>query len=264
MFLGGISERALQSDNTTYLFAGTVISRDEEDVTVLNRATISSANNPESLWSLNASRVWLLPGSDFAILNAVLKVGEIPVMYIPFFHYPADELIFHPVIGSRTREGHFIQTTTYILGRPKAASTSQSSLTKILGNSTDMEKKREGLFLRSTGRKVTDPEKVSLRAMVDHYVNLGTYIGADLALPAYKILGATNLSLGIGLTRTLALRDGSYTPFFPNYDGETDWNHSNLFSHEVPFRYRFKGSNSISGKYGSFTWSLPYYSDPAG
>jgi len=262
VFLGGVSERSLQSDNTTYLFAGTVISRDEEDVTVLNKATISSANNPESLWSLNASRVWLLPGSDFAILNAVLKVGEVPVMYIPFFYFAADEVIFHPVIGSRTREGHFIQTTTYILGRPKAASSSQSSLTKILGNSNDMEKRREGMFLRSTGKKVTDPDKVSLKAMLDHYINLGTYIGMDLTLPAYKILGATNLSVGIGLTRTLALQNNSYTPFFPNYDGEIDWNHSNLFSIDVPFRYRFKTANSISGKYGSFSWSLPYYSDP--
>ncbi|MDR2923629.1 MAG: LPS-assembly protein LptD, partial [Treponema sp.] len=262
VFLGGVSERSLQSDNTTYLFAGTVISRDEEEVTVLNRATISSANNPDSLWSLNASRVWLLPGSDFAILNAVLKVGEIPVMYIPFFYYAADEVIFHPVIGSRTREGNFIQTTTYILGRPKAVSSSQSSLTKILGNSNDMEKKREGMFLRSTGKKATDPDKISLKAMLDHYINLGTYIGADLALPAYKILGATNISLGIGLTRTIALQNGSYTPFYPDYDGGIDWNHSNFFSFDVPFRYRFKGSSSISGKYGSFTWSLPYYSDP--
>jgi hypothetical protein len=262
VFLGGVSERALKSDNTTYLFAGTVISRDEEDVTILNRATISSANNPDSLWSLNASRVWLLPGSDFAILNAVLKVGEIPVMYIPFFYYAADEVIFHPVIGSRTREGHFIQTTTYILGRPKAASSSQSSLTKILGNSNDMEKKREGLFLRSTGRKAVDTSKVSLRAMFDHYVNLGTYIGMDLTLPSYKIFDAMDISLGIGLTRTLALRGNTYTPYFPNYNGETDWNHSNFFSMDVPFRFRFKGSNKITGKYGSFTWSLPYYSDP--
>jgi hypothetical protein len=262
IFLGGVSERTLQSDNTTYLFAGTVISRDDEDVTVLNRATISSANNPDSLWSLNASRVWLLPGSDFAILNAVLKVGEIPVLYIPFFYYAADEVIFHPVIGSRTREGHFIQTTTYLLGRPKVTSSSQSSLTKILGNSKEMEKTREGMFLRSTGRKATDPDKVSLKAMLDHYINLGTYIGADLSLPAYNILGATNFSMGIGLTRTIAWQNGSYTPFFPDYNGETDWNHSNLFSFDVPFRYRFTGSTRISGEYGSFTLLLPYYSDP--
>ncbi|MCL2269943.1 MAG: LPS-assembly protein LptD, partial [Treponema sp.] len=228
IFLGGISERSLQNDNTTYQFAGTVISRDDEDVTILSKASIGSAYNEESLWSLNASRVWLLPGSDFAIFNAVLKVGEIPVMYIPFFYYPADEVIFHPVIGYRTREGNFVQTTMYIFGRPTATSSSQSSLTKILGNSNDMEKRREGLFLRSTGKKAVDKSAISLKAMVDYYANLGGYIGSDLVLPGKGILGAMNMSVGVGLTRTVVQDGGNYTPFFPSYDGSSDWNNSNL------------------------------------
>jgi hypothetical protein len=262
IFLGGVSERSLQSDNTTYQFAGTVISRDEEEVIILNKASISSANNAESLWSLNATRVWLLPGSDFAVFNALLKVGEIPVMYIPFFYYPADEVIFHPVIGYRTREGNFVQTTTYILGRPKATSSTQSSLTKILGSSNDMEKQREGLFLRSTGKKAVDKDAISLRAIVDYYSNLGAYIGSDLDLPGKGILGPLNLSLGVGLTRTIVQDNGSYTPFFPNYDGSIDWNNSNLFSKEVPFRYRLKTNSSIRAKFANFTWNLPFYSDP--
>jgi hypothetical protein len=230
---------------------------------VLSKASISNANNPESLWSLNASRVWLLPGSDFAIFNAVLKVGEIPVMYIPFFYYPADEVIFHPVIGFRTREGNFVQTSTYILGRPRANSTSQSSLTKILGNSSDMEKKREGLFLRSTGKKAVDPGAVTLKAIVDYYANLGGYFGTDLTMPKAGILGTTDISLGIGVSRTIVnLGSSSYSPFAPNYDGTSDWNSSNLFSMDVPFRYRFKMSSSLSGKYGSLSWNIPYYSDP--
>ena len=260
IFLGGISERSLQSDSTTYLFAGTVISRDEEEVTILSQATISSAQNVESLWSLNASQVWLLPGSDFAIFNAVLKVGEIPVLYIPFFYYPADEVVFHPVIGYRTREGNFVQTTTYILGRPRASSASESSLTKILGNSNDMEKTREGMFLRSTGKKYTSKSETNLRAMVDYYANLGAYLGADLDLPAKGMFGVTNLSMGIGLTRTVNSNGGNFSPFA--IDGTTDWNNSSLFSMEVPFRYRFRGNSSLSGKYGSFTWTIPYYSDP--
>ncbi|MDR0456806.1 MAG: LPS-assembly protein LptD [Treponema sp.] len=262
VFMGGVSERSLQGDSTTYQFAGTVISRDEEEVIVLSKASIKSANNEESLWSLSATRVWLLPGSDFAIFNAVLKVGEIPVLYIPFFYYPADELIFHPVIGYRTREGNFVQTTTYIMGRPKANTATQSSLTKILGNSNDMEKKREGLYLRSTGKKAIDPNTTSLRAIVDYYSNLGTYIGTDLELPAKGILSALNLSLGIGVTRTVVQDGGNYTPYFPDYDGSSDWNSSSLFSKEVPFRYRLKTNSSIGGKYGSFSWTILYYSDP--
>jgi len=262
VFLGGVSERSMQSDDTTYQFAGTVISRDEEEVIVLNKASIRNASNEEALWSLNASRIWLLPGSDFAVFNAVLKVGEIPVLYIPFFFYPADELIFHPVIGYRTREGTFVQTTTYILGRPKVDAASQSSLTKILGSSNDIEKKREGLYLRSMGKKKVDPNATSLKMIVDYYTNLGSYIGTDLEMPAKGVLGAFNLSMGVGLTRTIYPVGGNYSPYPPYYDGSTDKNYSNLFSREVPFRYRFKTSSSASGKYGGLSWSLPYYSDP--
>jgi hypothetical protein len=261
IFLGGVSERTLKSDMSTYLFAGTVISRDEEDVTVLRKARISSANNEESLWSLDATRVWLLPGSDFAVFNAVLKVGEIPVFYIPFFFYPADEMIIHPVIGYRTRAGNYVQTTTYIFGRPKADTSSQSSLTKILGSSNDMEKKREGLFLRSTGKKAVDADALSLRLLVDYYSNLGGFIGTDFVLPKRGILTDNfELNLGIGLTHNLYYDGSSYSPY--NDDGSTDWNSSNLFSTKVPFRYRLKTKSSVGGKYGRFTWDVPFYSDP--
>jgi hypothetical protein len=262
IFLDGVSERSLQSDGTTYRFAGTVISRTDEEVTVLTRASLTNAKNEEAFWSLNASKLWLLPGSDFAIFNAVLKVGEIPVMYIPFFYYPADEVIFHPVLGYRSREGNFLQTTTYILGRAKASSTSESSITKILGNSSDMEKKREGLFLRSTGKKLKDPGETTLKVIVDIYANLGTYLGTELVLPKKGILGALDLSAGAGFTRNVKpLGEGRYTPF-PDYDGVSEWNSARFISWDVPFRYRLKTSSSLGGKFGSLSWAFPYYSDP--
>ena len=265
VFLGGDSERMLDSDGTSYLFSGTVISHTGEDATILNKARITNAKNKDALWSISASKIWLLPGADFAFFNAVLRVGEIPLMYLPFFYYPVDEIIFHPVIGYRTREGGFVQTTTYILGRPKADSTEVSSITRILGDSANMEKERHGIFLRSTGKKITNPEETSLKALVDHYVNLGTYLGVDLAMPKKGIMNPLDFSLGVGITRTLSLTSTGYTPYAPDYDGTSDWNRSNLFSQSVPFRYRMNLNGSVStpaARLGGLTWRLPYYSDP--
>ena len=268
VFLDGNSERRLDTDGTSYLFSGTVISRTGEDVTILNNATISNAYNPEALWSINASKLWLLPGSDFAIFNAVLRVGEIPLLYIPFFYYPADEMIFHPVIGFRSREGGFVQTTTYLIGRPRVNESEASSIARILGASNDMEKERQGLFLRSTGRRVVDTNTVSLKVLLDHYVNLGTYFGVDLYLPRSRsgIRNPSEFSLGLGFTRTVSLTGMGYTPFAPDYDGTSDWNHSNLFSISVPFRYRMRmqgsASTPIIARLGGLSWNLPYYSDP--
>ncbi|MDR0876444.1 MAG: LPS-assembly protein LptD, partial [Treponema sp.] len=264
IFLGGVSERSLSSDNTTYRFAGTVISRSDEEVTVLTRAEISNAQSEETFWSVSASKIWLLPGSDFAILNAVLKVGEIPMLYFPFFYYPSDEIIFHPVLGFRSREGNFVQTTTYILGRPQASSSSESSITKILGASGNTEKVRQGMFLRSTGKKSVDPGSTTLKALIDLYANLGAYIGAEMTLPSKGVLGGTNLSAGIGITRTIGNPStGNYTPFAPAYDGTSDWNHSRFISWDVPFRYRLNYSGSLNLKFGSLSWTFPYYSDPS-
>jgi hypothetical protein len=262
VFLGGNSERKLESDGTAYLFSGTVIAHTEQDVTIINNARITTAGNEEALWSINASRLWLLPGSDFAIFNAILKVGEIPVLYIPFFFFPTDSLVFHPVIGYRSREGGFVQTTVYILGQPKADPAETSSISRILGNSNDMQVRRDGLFLRSTGQRVVNPNEISLKAMFDYYVNLGAYFGVELAVPRRGILNPIDFSLGLGFSRTLRQISTGFTPYTNDYDGTFEWNNSNLFSTQVPFRYRMRFSSSISARYGSLAWNFPFYSDP--
>ncbi|MDR2797597.1 MAG: LPS-assembly protein LptD [Treponema sp.] len=261
IFVGGVTEKSVTDNTTAYEFAGTLISRSDEEVTIMTHATISNAKNPDALWSLQAYKLWLLPGSDWAVLSAVLKVGEIPVLYIPFFYFPADEIIFHPVVGTRSREGNFVQTTTYVLGRPKTNPASESSISKILGSSADMEKTRQGLFLRSTGHKSRDPNDTRLSVLFDAYSNLGAYLGTELILPRKGIFGGMDLSGGLGFTRTIYQLSSGYSPF-AQYDGSDEWNKAYFFSKEIPFRYRLNTKGSLSGKYGSFTWAFPFYADP--
>jgi hypothetical protein len=261
IFMGGVSERSLSGDETAYRFSGTLITRSDEEVTILTRAKITNANTDDPFWSISASKLWLLPDSDFAIMNGILKVGEIPVLYIPFFFFPTNEIIFHPVVGMRSREGGFFQTTTYILGRPVASSTSESSITKILGNNTDNEKIREGVFLRSTGRKVRDPNDTRLSLLFDAYANLGYYLGTELALPRKGVFDAQEFSFGIGLTQTV-FRNQEHNYYSPFEKGDIQWNSSRFFSDTIPLRYRFNSRGSLSGKYGSLNWAFPFYSDP--
>ncbi|MCL2800922.1 MAG: LPS-assembly protein LptD [Treponema sp.] len=253
----------IESGGSAYHFSGSVITRTGEDVTILTDAEISNASNPEALWSISASRLWLLPGSDFAIFNAVLKVGEIPVLYIPFFYFPGDELVFHPVVGYRSREGAFVQTTTYILGQPRSDPDDVNSISRILGSSDETERELQGFFLRSTGRKRINQDEISLKALIDYYVNLGTYLGLELSVPKSGMFNQTNLSLGVGFTRTITQVGNGFTPYLPpDFDGSVEWNHSRLFSMDVPFRYRMRFNSSITGRYGSLSWDFPYYSDP--
>lgn len=262
LFLGGASERSLQDKTTAYRFAGEVISRDEEEVTVLQNATITSASSDDPYWSIAARKLWLLPSSDWAMAHAVLKVGEIPLLYIPFMYLPGDEVVFHPVLGYRTREGSFVQTTTYLLGRPKATSASENSITKILGSASDTERKQEGLFLRSTGRRIVNQDGPSLSILFDIYTNLGAYAGLNASFPKGGLLGKTDLSIGLGLTRDVyQVLPNYYTPF-KNNDGISNWNTSDIFGYPIPFRYRFKTTGALQSPFFSFNWEFPLYSDP--
>ena len=269
-FMKGVSDHALSGGETRYRFAGEVISRSGEDSTVLRNAEVTNPDDEESLWSIKASKLWLLPGSDWAVLNAVVKVGKIPVLWLPAFYYPANEIIFHPVLGFRSREGTYVQTTTYILGRPRASSSSEtSSITTIMGSGEDMEKKREGVFLRSTGARIRDEKEVRLSVMADAYVNLGYYLGSELFIPSKDHLGELSFSGGIAFSRDIATDMGNYTPFVPDYNRTSKW-HSSWISPDRwadPFRYRFLGTGSVNteGKivrHAELSWNIPLYSDP--
>ncbi|MDR2662522.1 MAG: LPS-assembly protein LptD [Treponema sp.] len=267
-FMKGISDHEISDGVSTYRFEGEVISRSGENSTVLRRAKITNPKEPEAFWSIDASKLWLLPGSDWAVLNAVVKVGEIPVLWFPAFYYPANEIIFHPVLGIRTREGSFVQTTTYLLGRPKALPLAEeSSITTIMGSGEGMEKVREGVFLRSTGRRARDESEVKLSLLGDAYVNLGYYLGTELTVPGRGYFGDLNFSGGMAWSRDIAYDYGNYTPFYPKYDGTSTWHSSYFFDSKVPFRYRFVSTGSVGGSgtaanSANLSWNLPLYSDP--
>jgi hypothetical protein len=261
VFMDSVSERSSDGDNNVFRFSGSLITRSGEKATILTDATITSGLEEETFWSIDASRLWLLPGNDWAFLNAVLKVGEIPVLWLPVFFYPSDEIIFHPVFGYRSREGNFVQTTTYVFGRPKANTSSEaSSITKIMGNNPDDEKERHGIFLRSTGRKSKDPNEKRLFFMFDTYANLGIFTGAEFTLPSMGILRSLSLSAGLGFTRNVYNMDGTYTPF-PHNETFSEWNTSRMFSETVPFRYRMDNSASFSLPGGTLSIALPFHSD---
>jgi len=262
IFIDGVSERSVAGRLTAYRFAGTVISRDGEGATLLRNAVITNPANEEAFWSITASKLWLLPGNDFAILNAVLRVGNIPLFYLPFFYFPADQVVFRPVLGYRTREGTFFQTTTYILGRPRTEVITESSISMIFGGAgEDMETERHGIFLRTTGERRQDPGDVRLALLFDAYVNLGIYLGAEFAIPGSGPRGAIEVSAGIGLTRNIYPMALGHTPF-PNFDGVSEWNRSRFFFAELPVRYRFRMTGSYRIPYGSLSWVIPLYSDP--
>ena len=93
-----------------------------------------------------------MPGGEFAFFNAVVSVGHVPVLYLPAFYYPKDELIFNPSFGYKERYGYYFQTTTYLLGRKPleevdVSASSSSSTSSSSDKKTDHgEELTKGLF----------------------------------------------------------------------------------------------------------------------
>lgn len=259
LFLDGRSERGSGQDRLTFR-ADDIVSKGS-GVLSFSDGIISSCDDEHPHYSIRASRIWILGGNEWAILNATLSVGEVPVLYLPFFYYPGEEIVFHPVFGYRDREGRYVQTTTYLLGEkpPKAEEISLFKLTE----SAKGEREVRGLFLRSTGKPAPASSSSMLKIMADLYTGLGAFAGVQAKLDSLGPLSGINLFLGLALSRSLfPLSDGTYSPFAEAGGWTSQWNQSVLLGSKLPIRYALELSAKLKLGLLGLGFSLPLYSDP--
>ena len=120
---------------STLIVASEVFGRDSGGTISFKSGELTFCDDENPHWRIKATRIWLLPGGEFAFLNARLFVGYVPLMYLPAFYYPKDELLFNPTFGYRQREGYYINTTTYLYGRKGSDVLSSADInTKLKSN----------------------------------------------------------------------------------------------------------------------------------
>ncbi|HUV06238.1 MAG TPA: hypothetical protein VMX75_00835 [Spirochaetia bacterium] len=263
----GETEREVQEKNwIDFYFSGENISRLENDTVVLDEGSVTSSqdrDNPN--WHIRATKIYVMAPGEWAIRDAVLYVGRIPIFYVPYFFKPGDELFFHPALGYRNREGNFIQTTTYLVGRKetKASALSFLRVTEVDDQSTEQYIK--GLYLRtkkSTQAKQpgvkTEELKRVLKVLLDYYSRLGVFAGlvSDFS-PVWQFKG------GLGLSRNIYLNPitGLYTQFIGN-NLESQWNKTHFATITLPFRYGIETTLNLGGGDQSLTGRFELFSDP--
>ena len=253
------------SAETTMIVSSELFSREQGGTIVFKKARLTFCDDENPHWQLRSSRLWLLPGSEFAFLNAVLYVGRVPVLYLPFFYYPKDEMIFNPSFGYRPRVGYFTQTTTYLIGRKPLPEESgeEDGLFNFAHPSQLMEQRREGLFLRNLDTPLSDYSNDYLKVLADVYSNLGAMMGiqGDFA-PKDSYFKRITFSDLFGVSRNLyKLEDNAlYSP--KNEYGVSEWNKSMVFGKKLPFRFAAGLEAQGSSDHTTFNISLPFYSDP--
>lgn len=257
---------ALQLDSQSQMVVSSeLFARDDSGVIAFKSGSLTFCEEPDPHWKINASRIWLLPGNEFAFANALLYVGKVPIMYFPFFYYPKDELVFNPVFGYDQRKGYFIQTTTYFIGRKKPSEKKDDdSFFSFLNSSTLYKQRREGLVLRNLEEKDTEKYPHTVKLLADYYTNLGGLVGvAGVFNPENSNISKVDFSLNIGLSRSLfPVTEGGISVYVP-YDsqGDTHYNNSYFAGISIPFRYRGHFAMNLVKPF-SLAVDLPLYSDP--
>lgn len=258
---GGGSTAQAAAGSTRFVFEAEEILRKTDTVLLFKDGRITSSVNPDPNFSIRASRIWILGGKEWAIANATLFVGELPVLYIPFFYYPGQEIVFHPVFGFREREGRLVQTTTYLLGeKPEKKET--ISLFNLTEGEGGYVRKVEGFFIQNTAERKTGGSNDFIKLFADIYTHLGASVGVQAQLDKLAFLQGFRSRAALAVSRTVYLRDGVYSPFIPQNGYESDWNTVNLLGNELPFRFLL--DLAFNARFSAFTLrsTLAFLSDP--
>ncbi|SIP98718.1 hypothetical protein SAMN05920897_102102 [Alkalispirochaeta americana] len=244
VFIQGVTESIQEVDqkDVTFFVQGEKISRSPGDILVVEGGTITSSRADPPNWSLKADRIWIFAPGEWGLRHAVLHVGRVPMFYFPYFFLPGDKLFFHPVAGSRTREGSFIFTTTYFYGE-REESDAPFSIMSLTEAPRDSQRERQGLFLRipdSPPEEETRPDWM-LKVMADLYTRLGGYLGVAASMPKLGPLSRFDWRLGLGMSRNIYFENGRYSSYYVE-EGEArqHWNQGFFLGVPVPFRYESK------------------------
>ena len=71
---------------STLIVFSDIFGKSENNTIAFKNSSLTFCDAPDPHWHIDASRTWLLPGGEFAFLNALLYVGPVPVIYFPAFY----------------------------------------------------------------------------------------------------------------------------------------------------------------------------------
>ena len=229
---------------------------------VIEDAQISSSEVDPPYYTIRASKLWITSPGDWGLENATVYVGNVPLFYFPFFFNPGDELIFRPSFGFNDRDGFFLHTTTYLLGKGEEANPGISFLQ--LAQQSGGRTVPRGLFLHRTGAAEETTTSDYVRLLGDIYTRLGGYLGIEGSFAQLAIFDRFEFSAGFSLTQHIYALSGNQ--FSNLYDDGEQYNsslvQSNFLGLELPLRYLFDLSFRLSAEALSLDFDFVLHSDP--
>ncbi len=195
LFNGESSIEKTNSENKkiTFYLDGETVSYGGDGGPVIMDGVILSTKDEGPYWSIEAQNIAILE-SDFVFKNATIKLGRVPVLWIPYFYYPNTRLAFNPAVGISGTKGLFLNTTYEVYGKyptlwntPSSSSSSSSSTSDSaaalsalsLLSESDSSMVRDGLIYRKSDSSSSSKNKDYFVFMADAYKNYGVALGVD-------------------------------------------------------------------------------------
>lgn len=249
-------------EGSTLIVFSDYFAKDRSDVITFKNGQLTFCDDENPHWKIKASRIWLLPGNEFAFANALLYVGAVPLMYFPFFYYPKDELFFNPSFGYRAREGYFVQTTTYFMGRKALTQGTDSGKGfNFMQPSSLYEQELDGLVLHNLDTEAAMPPYF-LKFMADYYSTLGGMTGIAGDFKFNTFFKTLSFDVRLGFSNTIYPITGytQYVSYSSKKQKHADF--GPFFGVRLPFRYAASFKTSAQAGGFSLSVALPLYSDP--
>jgi hypothetical protein len=249
-------DETIEDKKVHFFFSGKRISRTGHNVVVLEGGTITTGSLKDPDFSIRSRKIWVTGIQEWGILHGILYMGNVPIIYIPFYFKPGNDLLFNPSLGEDVRKGPFVQTTTYLLGHKKIDSSGDFFQIGLESGSI-FELQRIGLYSFKVRKVDENPKENKLKLMADYYTRLGGYAAVDSQFYSLGIIESLDFQFGMGVTRSI---DSSYNTFFSEGDEFVSrWNESWLFGTRLPIRF----GTYVKIKAGVWSFNFEYYSDPS-
>ncbi len=258
IFRGSSSrQQEVDGENVDFFFRGESIKRPGPEILILEDGVITSHDVENPDFALKARKIWITGPGEWGLFSATLYLGNVPMLYLPFYWKSGSDMLFNPVIGYRTRVGYFMQTTTYFLGRKE-----EGDEFSIMGfgdsAASDYELERDGLFLikkTGAGPGGRSPGN-TLKYMMDLYTSLGAMAGLYGDFPKLGERGSLDFYATVAVSRSVDENGSVY--FSDGGAPQQYWNSSYLGTTEIPLRWGSSVRLSLE------KWSLVFdwYSDP--
>lgn len=245
------------------------LSKSPQDIITLSDASLTSSVVNPPLYRIRVRKMWVLGSGEWAISRATVFVGDIPIIWLPFFVNPGDKFFFYPAIGYRLRGGGYINTTTFFIGAPDKSENTQFLDIFDIDQTKDSGKQKiiKGLYLREPepGDVVrTYPPQWGLKLMLDYYTTVGGYTAIEGDFPNVWNFSKLSFKAGLGFSRTVYTLNNLYFNNYPAPDGTLQHNFDQgvFYNMRAPVRYNFLFDAAL-GFGDIYTTSLIYeqYSD---